>query len=57
MIANPRRAAGPVLVALLTAVFYMEAIDHAKSSLLEDNSVGHDWPLDLWTRFPKGGYA
>ena len=41
------------MVALLTVILYMEAVHHAKSSLLGDYSVGLERPLDLWARFPK----
>lgn len=54
MIGKPRRVAGSGLVVLLIVIFYMEAINHAKPSLL-GNNLRYDRPLDLWTRFPEGG--
>lgn len=57
MVARSRRAAGPVFVALSTVIVYMGAVDHARSSLRGDYSVGHERPLDLWTRFPKSEWV
>lgn len=55
MFVKSRQAAGPVLVGLLTVIFYMEATKHAKFSLIVGHYVRHS-TIDLWTRFPEGGY-